>query len=135
NSQLAEYSAKSYRSAHLPSLSARLSYSDDKSYSDRTTISDRIIADSSEPDFGQRRISEADTCQDSQSEGWNASINLSVPIYAGGRVSAQRRQAYSQSMRADDLARLTQRRTSQLARSAHQAVETGVVRVEALQQA
>src|SRR5690606_22248434 len=59
NSQLAEYSAKSYRSAHLPSLSARLSYSDDKSYSDRTTISDRIITDSSEPDFGQRRISEA----------------------------------------------------------------------------
>lgn len=130
NAELAELSAKSARSNHLPTLAATVRYSDDDSYSKSHTTTRRIDPDTSLPAITQSR-----TPQDSQSDGWSASINLSVPIYSGGRVSAQRRQAYSQSMRADDLARLTQRRTIQLARSAHQAVETGVVRVEALRQA
>lgn len=120
NSQLAEYNAKSYRSAHLPTLSATLSHRESESFS---------------KGLDRAALPPTPTVSDSESGTTTISLDLSIPIYSGGRVSAQRRQAYSQSMRADDLARLTQRRTIQLARSAHQAVETGVVRVEALQQA
>lgn len=120
NAELAEYSAKSYRSAHLPTLSATLSHRE---------------SDSSSDGVERAGPTPRSTINDIESSNTTISLDLSIPIYSGGRVSAQRRQAYSQALRAQDLARLTQRRTIQLARSAHQAVETGVVRVEALRQA
>lgn len=112
--------AKARRSAHLPTLSASLSHQQSESSSDGTEFS--VIPNE---DFTSER----------ENEGTSISLDLSIPVYTGGRTSAQRRQAYHQAMRAEDLANLAQRQTIQLARSSHLAVETGVIRVSALQQA
>lgn len=120
NSEFAELTAKARRSAHLPTLRATLSHREADSSSDITDFTTPLPTEqSSEQESADTRIG----------------LELSVPIYSGGRISAQRRQAYYQAMRAEDLFNLTKRQTIQLARSAHLAVETGVVRVEALRQA
>ncbi|MGQ9427138.1 TolC family outer membrane protein [Gilvimarinus sp. F26214L] len=135
NADLAELTAKTRRADHLPTLNAVVGYSESESSSDRSTVSNFIDQNEDSPTFGLPISRRVDTYRDTENDGWSAGLNLSVPVFSGGRVSAQRRQAYAQAMRADDLARLTQRQTIQLARASHLAVETGVVRVEALRQA
>lgn len=120
NAELSELTAKTRRSAHLPTLSAALSHRETDSFSDGLVTS---------------VTPNRDTSTNTESIGTSVSLDLNIPIYTGGRTSAQRRQAYHQAMRAEDLSNLTQRRTIQLARSSHLAVETGVVRVDALRQA
>ena len=63
------------------------------------------------------------------------SINLSVPIFAGGGISAQRRQAYHQYNAAVHNRTLTQRRVVQNTKAAFIAVMTDVQRVKARKQA
>src|SRR5690606_30580983 len=118
NSRIAELDAKARRADHFPTLSATLSHRDTETNSD-----------------GFDLIANESVVNNRISEGTSISLDLSVPVFSGGATSARRRQAYSLATRADDLYRLTQRQTIQLARSSHLAVETGVVRVEALQQA
>lgn len=120
DAELFELTAKSRRSAHLPTLSATLSHRESDSFSDGLVTS---------------VTPNRDTVTETETSGTSISLDLSIPVYTGGRTSAQRRQAYHQAMRAEDLYNLTRRQTIQLARSSHLAVETGVVRVDALQQA
>jgi len=62
-------------------------------------------------------------------------INLHVPLYSGGMVSAQRRQAYQQWMSAQENYVLAQRNTTQDARSRHLQVLTDAARIQARRQA
>lgn len=62
-------------------------------------------------------------------------VNLSIPLFSGGGVSAQRRQAYQQQMATEDNHTNNTRQTVQKARSYHLAVTTDIQRVAAQQQA
>lgn len=62
-------------------------------------------------------------------------VNLNVPIFSGGLVSAQRRQAYQEWMRAQETYVLAQRNTTQDARSRHLQVLTDAARIQARRQA
>jgi outer membrane protein len=71
---------------------------------------------------------------DTSSESDFIGLSLSVPIYSGGRTSAQRRQAYQQQMQAQELYNKTQRDIIQSARSLHLTVATDVAQVTARKQ-
>jgi len=62
-------------------------------------------------------------------------INLNMPLYAGGRISSQRRQSYEQYIAARESYDSTLRNTIQFTRSLHLAVVTDVERVKARRQA
>lgn len=62
-------------------------------------------------------------------------VNFSLPIYSGGRVSASRRQASAQHLQAQETYRQTQREIIQAARSQHLGVITDVATVAARKQA
>ena len=111
NAEASRYSALAAKSAHLPTLSGSISYSSNNSQADSP--------------FGT-----SDTTTDRD----NISLNLDIPIYSGGRVSAQRRQAYQDQVRAQENFNLTQRQTVQSARSTHLNVVIGVSQVEARRQ-
>ena len=115
NAEASRLTSKIRTSAHLPTLSADIRYS----HNDGDT----------ESSLNPGSIS------NSISDTTSYSINLNVPIYSGGRTSAQRRQAYQNYMRAQELYNSTQRQTIQSARSLHLAVETSVAQVAARQQA
>lgn len=110
--EAARYGAKASKSNHYPTLSGALTYSN----SDSETDSDGSISDST-------------------TDRSSVTISLDIPIYTGGRTSAQRRQAYQTYMRAEDLYSLTQRNTIQSTRSLHLAVTTNVAQVAARRQA
>lgn len=129
NSEIAEYTAKIRRSAHLPTLGLTAGYSDSES-----TDESEVRVSGINPDTGLP-YPPRETIREAERDGTSVTIELSVPIFTGGRISGQRRQAYYEAMRAQDLFNLTQRETIQLARSAHLAVETRVAQVEALRQA
>ncbi len=63
------------------------------------------------------------------------SVTLSVPLFAGGGVSASRRQAYSQYLSAQELYQQSRRDVVQSTRSSYQAVVTSVATVKARAQA
>ena len=69
------------------------------------------------------------------SEGYVWSVQLSVPLYSGGGISAQRRQAYEQYNTALQNKIETQRSVIRNTRAAHITVVTDVQRVKARQQA
>ena len=112
NAEAARYTALTAKSQHYPTLSGTLSYS-----------SDNTVQDSQ---FGP---------SDTTTDGNSVSLSLNIPIYSGGGVSAQRRQAYQQQLQAEENYNLAQRQTVQSARSFHLAVVTGVSQVEARRQA
>ncbi|MCC6296727.1 MAG: TolC family outer membrane protein [Pseudomonadales bacterium] len=62
-------------------------------------------------------------------------VSLNVPIFSGGLVSSQRRQAYQEWMRAQENYVLAQRNTTQDARSRHLQVLTDAARIQARRQA
>ncbi len=68
-------------------------------------------------------------------DGSTFTITMSVPLYAGGGISAQRRQAYAQSIAARETYTAVTRDTIQLTRSLHLGVVTDVQRVKARKQA
>lgn len=68
-------------------------------------------------------------------DGSTFTITMNVPLYAGGGISAQRRQAYAQSIAARETYTAVTRDTIQLTRSLHLAVVTDVQRVKARKQA
>jgi len=113
NAKSSRLNSKIRSSAHLPTLGFSASY--------RDFDSDTEVNVSPFPNASEGNSTEF-------------SISLSVPIYSGGSVSAQRRQAYDQQLRAQELYNLQQRNTIQSARSLHLSVETSVATVNARQQ-
>ncbi|MDZ7924635.1 MAG: TolC family outer membrane protein [Marinagarivorans sp.] len=107
----ADYKVK--RSGHLPTLSANLGY-------------DKSTTDSEKNNLA---------LPDSASNGTSANLTLNVPIFSGGRVSAQRQQAASRQLAASEIVNQTQRRVLQDIRTQYQLVTTGVATIKARQQA
>jgi outer membrane protein len=67
--------------------------------------------------------------------GNTVALNLRIPLYSGGGVSAARRQAYQQQIAAEEQLTDSQRSVVQGARSYHLAVTTDIQRVAAQKQA
>jgi outer membrane protein len=109
--QAAHQRAKSKTSGHLPTITATYQYQNNDSDLD--------------PGFLNQTDQEGDV----------VSINMKIPIFAGGRTSAERREAWHQYNAAKELYANTQRNTVQSARSLHLAVTTDVSRVRAQKQA
>lgn len=109
NFKASKYNYKSAKAAHLPSLSASLSYSGSDSLVERNRI----------------------TTADSDSDETQIRLNLNVPIYAGGRNHAQRKRAEARSLRQKALLNQTKRSVTQEARSGFIQVVTGVSTVKA----
>jgi outer membrane protein len=72
--------------------------------------------------------------QDRETDGTSWNISLTIPLYSGGRVSSQRRQAYEQYNEALQNKIETQRTVVRNARASHITVVTDVQRVKARQQ-
>jgi outer membrane protein len=104
-------SAKAAASARLPKISGRATYFD--------TDSD-----------GSRYSSPFE----SQQDGHSFKISVTMPIWMGGSVDAQRRQAKQRSIASDESYIATKRNTVQAARSLHQLVLTNTARVKARKQ-
>lgn len=109
-SDIAASSYKIARSGHLPTVNARLGYSDTDNDGDFPT----------------------DT---SNSTGTSATVTLSLPLFTGGRTSARRQQAANEQVAAKEIVNQTERSAVQTTRSLHQRVNTGVATVHARQQA
>ena len=107
--------ATSKKMEHAPKVTGNINYSDDDTSGDQ----------SGTPSFGL----------DSESEGTTWSVDLTVPIFSGGFVSSQRRQAYEQYNTALQNKINTQRTVVQDARSRHIVLVTDVQRVKAREQA
>jgi outer membrane protein len=70
----------------------------------------------------------------SQQDGHSFKISVSMPIWVGGSVDAQRRQAKQRSIASEEGYIATKRNTVQAARSLHQLVLTNTARVKARKQ-
>lgn len=121
----AEYAADAARQGasasaarHLPTLRGGYVYNSDESDG---TIKDRWAV--REDPF------------DNKDQGGTAFVTLDVPIFAGGGISAGRRQAYANANRASESYTSVQRNTIQNTRSLHLAVVTDAQRVKARHQA
>ncbi|MCO1333360.1 TolC family outer membrane protein [Microbulbifer sp. OS29] len=123
-SDAARYNARAEASEHLPTVSGTLSYSN-------------FSADGKQ----RTRASDATGTQftrfPQESDQWEtrAGITVSVPLFTGGLLSANRRQARNQAFQAEDLSILAERDTIQTTRTLHRAVVTDVSRVAAREQA
>ncbi|MGD8175976.1 TolC family outer membrane protein [Marinimicrobium sp. ARAG 43.8] len=115
NSVAAEQSARASKSQHLPTLSASASYSD--------------VDNEGTQFFGQPIPT------NTQVEGRSITLSLNVPLFSGGGVSAERRQAQAQYLQSRAEFNRAERGTIQSARALHLSVETGVSQVRARAQA
>ena len=104
-------SAKASAAARLPKVSGRVSYFDSDSDGTRYT-----------------------SPFESQQDGHSFVVSVSMPIWMGGSVDAQRRQAKQRSIASDEGFIATKRNTVQAARSLHQLVLTNTARVKARKQ-
>jgi outer membrane protein len=87
-------------------------------------------------DYGQS-TSEVELPQisNSDSDGWTATLRVSMPLFAGGGLSASSRRAHEQFNVAKERHVGTQRAVTQRARSSYLSATTGVATVDARQQA
>jgi outer membrane protein len=104
-------SAKAATAARLPKISGRANYFD--SDSDGTRYNSPFA---------------------SQQDGHSIVISVTMPIWMGGSVDAQRRQAKQRSIASDEGYIVAKRNTVQAARSLHQLVLTNTARVKARKQ-
>ena len=104
-------SAKAAAAVRLPKVSGRVSYFDSDSDGTRYT-----------------------SPFESQQDGHSFVVSVSMPIWMGGSVDAQRRQAKQRSIASDEGYTATKRNTVQAARSLHQLVQTNTARVKARKQ-
>lgn len=107
-----EFNMKSARMEHMPSINLSLSRSENQPGGAAGLFG--VIADSQTD-----RIS----------------VSLDMPIFTGGRVSAQRRQAYYQYVQAEENLNSTRRTLIQNTRNQHLSVRIGVSTVNARKQA
>jgi outer membrane protein len=108
----ARANAKARKAAHLPTISGSFEY----------TNSNGTI------DYNPGNLND-------DAEGNVVALNLRIPLYSGGGVSASRRQAYQQQIAAEETFTNNQRNAVQGARSYYLAVSTDIQRVAAQQQA
>ncbi len=113
NAKAAKAGSDSARGKHLPTLSGSARYSD--SDSDSATGNAAAI--------------------NTLTDGTTVGLSVSMPLFTGGAVSSQRRQALEQYHIAQEQYVLKKRNTIQDARSQHLKVVTGVAQVEARRQA
>jgi outer membrane protein len=109
------------RGSRLPSISLRGSYNE----SDSDTVRTNIFASGG-------RIDNPST---SSPEGYNFSINLSIPIYTGGFNSSRIQQAVYQHRAALETLERIARQTERQTRDAYLGVISEISRVQALRQA
>jgi len=117
----AGHNADARKAEHLPTLTGSYNYRDsdqDKSFRGRNLNGDPI-----------------NTPSINENESHVLALRLEMPIFTGGLVSANRRQAYHQFVEAEELARAAQRNVTQQARTAHLNVVTNAARVTARAQA
>lgn len=110
----AKQGSRSAKSGHLPTLSLRVGRDETFPIDNKLNGETRDFPDT---------------------ESNNISVNLNVPIYSGGRVSATRRQAAQQYEQAQQTYLQTKRTTMQDARSQHLTVVADVATVGARKQA
>ncbi len=104
--------ARAKRAAHFPTLTATYQHNENETE-----------ADPANPSIDADRETDV------------VALNFSMPLFAGGGISATRRQAWDQYNAADEQYIYAQRSTIQAARSYYLAVMTGVARVSAQRQA
>ena len=100
--------AKAAAAARLPKVSGRASYFDSESDGIRFT-----------------------SPFENQQDGNSITVSVTMPIWLGGSLDAQRRQAKQQAIASDEGYIATKRNTVQAARSLHQLVLTNTARVKA----
>jgi outer membrane protein len=120
--EAAHQNAKAKKAEHLPKLTGNISYFDNSGDTDSSGF---------DPDTNQP----FDVSLPTETDGHQFGVTLNVPIFSGGRVSASRRQAYQEYMRAYETHIGTQRNIIQLTRSQHLQVVTDVGKVSARKQA
>ncbi len=108
--------AKARKYEHAPKLTARLGYDDSKTDIERET-------DNFSTDFNQ------------DFDGTSVRLDLSLPIYSGGAISASRRQAYEQYNSAQEVYAGTVRNTVQATRALHLQTTVDVATTNARRQA
>ena len=108
----ARANAKARKAAHLPTVYGSFEHSDE----------DGSI------DYNPGNL-------DDDQNGNVIALNLRIPLYSGGGISASRRQAYQQQIAAEETYTNNQRNAVQGARSYYLAVSTDIQRVAAQQQA
>jgi len=117
----AQQNANARKMEHLPRVTGNYSYSDsdfDKEFSGYNQ-NNALINTPSASDTQTHRVS----------------VQLTMPIFTGGLVSAQRRQAAQQFAQADETLNYVARNTRQQAKSAHLNVVTAAATVKARKQA
>lgn len=119
NSEASRQSARAASAQHLPTLTGSARYNSNRS--DGTQFGTQ--------DFGTPNYN------DMKTEGHSFGVTLNVPLFAGGRTSAQRRQAHAEHLLSQEQANVTQRNIIQATRALHLAVDLGVSQVYARRQA
>jgi outer membrane protein len=113
--------AKSSKYEHMPKLTARLGYDD-------THTNVNTIENVQNAFIGSNSF-------ENDVDGTSISVTLSMPIYAGGAISANSRRAYEQYNASVENYAGTMRTTVQTTRAFHLTVETDVARTAARKQA
>lgn len=116
----ARQTATAKKMEHAPKLSGFISYTDDNTSGTTTT-------------FPASSFSNIPPNTDTETQTFG--LKLTVPLYSGGRISSQRRQAYEQYNAALQQKIETQRSVVQNTRASHITVTTDVQRVKARSQA
>jgi outer membrane protein len=98
----ANENAKAQKYEHAPKVAARLGYDDSRSNIDR-----------------QDNVTGVENTFDNDQRGSSVSLNLSVPLYTGGYISASRRQAYQEYNQAQENYAGAVRTTVQATRALH----------------
>lgn len=106
--------AEASKAEHYPKLSARLGYDDNRTSNDRDDNINNVSSS-----FDDNRATSS------------VSLNLTVPLYSGGFISASRRQAYEQYNTAVENYAGVVRTTLQATRAFHIQVTTDVARTRA----
>src|SRR5581483_2614790 len=119
--EAAEYNISTQRSGHLPTLTASVTRSDTPAWGNQTSFEQGVGGGT----FHNNGLG-ADT---------SIGVQLTVPIFTGGLVSSQVRQAVFQRDVAQDQVELQRRTVVNNARNAYRAVIAGISEVEATKQA
>lgn len=110
--QSSKQNASAKKMGHAPTITGRIAYDDNDTEGDFNFPSGGFPLDSVD-------------------DGTSWSVNFKLPLYSGGRVSAQRRQAYEQYNAARENEIDTRRTVIQSTRSLHLTTTTDVQRVKA----
>lgn len=126
--EAAEKAAKVAKAEYLPKVTASIGYQ--KNLNDGT-----LHRDAGLPNFDGSIGSATSQAFANDLESTVVGLQLKAPLYTGGGISSRQRQAYQESIRAQEGYLLAQRTTTQRARSQHMQVLTDAARIGARAQA